>query len=355
MCGEKYLRIAVFVLLLGSPPHVRGKASFFGCSRPGDGITPAYAGKRFPTAALFRSSRDHPRVCGEKGWDYDAFLYQLGSPPRMRGKVDNVRCGQTYPGITPAYAGKRSTTQIFRHLYRDHPRVCGEKVFLSVPATSVLGSPPRMRGKVTPVSLVALWGRITPAYAGKRAVVPVYDVRFRDHPRVCGEKTDSQYQLPIMQGSPPRMRGKGVKWQVSRRLKWITPAYAGKSGLAALAAIDCRDHPRVCGEKPAGLQFLIRWMGSPPRMRGKEQPAIDDYNAVRITPAYAGKSGVQCCSIRRKWDHPRVCGEKLSEMFFAFLLIGSPPRMRGKVQKFIKAGFGWRITPAYAGKSGWWG
>ena len=46
MCGEKYLRIAVFVLLLGSPPHVRGKASFFGCSRPGDGITPAYAGKR---------------------------------------------------------------------------------------------------------------------------------------------------------------------------------------------------------------------------------------------------------------------------------------------------------------------
>ena len=72
MCGEKYLRIAVFVLLLGSPPHVRGKASFFGCSRPGDGITPAYAGKRFPTAALFRSSRDHPRVCGEKKvkkWD----------------------------------------------------------------------------------------------------------------------------------------------------------------------------------------------------------------------------------------------------------------------------------------------
>ena len=87
MCGEKYLRIAVFVLLLGSPPHVRGKASFFGCSRPGDGITPAYAGKRVPTAALFRSSRDHPRVCGEKGLNPVHRCCLLGSPPRMRGKA----------------------------------------------------------------------------------------------------------------------------------------------------------------------------------------------------------------------------------------------------------------------------
>lgn len=31
MCGEKYLRHAVFVLLLGSPPHVRGKDYFALC------------------------------------------------------------------------------------------------------------------------------------------------------------------------------------------------------------------------------------------------------------------------------------------------------------------------------------
>ena len=29
--------------------------------------------------------------------------------------------------ITPAWAGKRSTAQILRHLYGDHPRVGGEK------------------------------------------------------------------------------------------------------------------------------------------------------------------------------------------------------------------------------------
>ena len=66
MCGEKYLRIAVFVLLLGSPPHVRGKGfpllHFFVPA----GITPAYAGKRKNHGGVIRYTKDHPRVCGEK-------------------------------------------------------------------------------------------------------------------------------------------------------------------------------------------------------------------------------------------------------------------------------------------------
>ena len=87
MCGEKYLRIAVFVLLLGSPPHVRGKASFFGCSRPGDGITPACAGKSSPTHEQRSCSWDHPRMCGEKR-DVSLLAHlPPGSPPHVRGKA----------------------------------------------------------------------------------------------------------------------------------------------------------------------------------------------------------------------------------------------------------------------------
>ena len=148
MCGEKYLRIAVFVLLLGSPPHVRGKASFFGCSRPGDGITPAYAGKRFPTAALFRSSRDHPRVCGEKVSHCCTFSFQPGSPPRMRGKGIEPSAPVLPVGITPAYAGKSLMRSNATGTLEDHPRVCGEKTRLLVKPVQCLGSPPRMRGKV---------------------------------------------------------------------------------------------------------------------------------------------------------------------------------------------------------------
>ena len=107
MCGEKISMEILVPYISGSPPHVRGKVPPHCCFCPALGITPACAGKRFPTAALFRSSRDHPRVCGEKGWDYDAFLYQLGSPPRMRGKGKTTAGLSATRRITPAYAGKR--------------------------------------------------------------------------------------------------------------------------------------------------------------------------------------------------------------------------------------------------------
>ena len=127
MCGEKYLRIAVFVLLLGSPPHVRGKASFFGCSRPGDGITPAYAGKSCICLARLLPTWDHPRVCGEKYTYQRKFFHKEGSPPRMRGKVSSGICHVSYCGITPAYAGKSCAVHYFTMSPQDHPRVCGEK------------------------------------------------------------------------------------------------------------------------------------------------------------------------------------------------------------------------------------
>ena len=50
-------------------------------------ITPAYAGKSEKNAVIVRSLRDHPRVCGEKSrllWEH---FENMGSPPRMRGKV----------------------------------------------------------------------------------------------------------------------------------------------------------------------------------------------------------------------------------------------------------------------------
>ena len=51
----------------------------------------------------------------------------------------------------------------------DHPRVCGEKFYIVLPLYNLLGSPPRMRGKVSGEPLTSATARITPAYAGKRA------------------------------------------------------------------------------------------------------------------------------------------------------------------------------------------
>ena len=50
-------------------------------------VSPAYAGKSIPSDEFGNEDEDHPRVCGEKyaqGTDKDG---EVGSPPRMRGKV----------------------------------------------------------------------------------------------------------------------------------------------------------------------------------------------------------------------------------------------------------------------------
>ena len=49
-------------------------------------------------------------------------------------------------------------------------------------------------------------------------------------------------------------------------------------------------------------------------------------------------------------DHPRLCGEKLSDMGKKALSAGSPPPMRGKGVLYLKGISKRRITPAYAGK-----
>ena len=90
-------------------------------------------------------------------------------------------------------------------------------------------------------------------------------------------------------GSPPRMRGKVCTYSATEHGYGITPAYAGKSRPDPEPDAGTGDHPRVCGEKSAPMYPVPPVTGSPPRMRGKAQGALDGTETDRITPAYAGK------------------------------------------------------------------
>ena len=50
--------------------------------------------------------------------------------------------------------------------------------------------------------------------------------------------------------------------------------------------------------------------GSPPRGRGKVVLNCKSLPQLGITPAWAGKSETVCLPVLRRWDHPRVGGEK---------------------------------------------
>ena len=85
---------------------MRGKVFTVGGVGGDSGITPAYAGKSFAHFFQVCFAGDHPRVCGEKRNTLMPFSSGMGSPPRMRGKVSAFRTFYQLDGITPAYAGK---------------------------------------------------------------------------------------------------------------------------------------------------------------------------------------------------------------------------------------------------------
>ena len=91
-----------------------------------------------------------------------------------------------------------------------------------------------------------------------------------------------------------------------------------------------RDHPRGCGENDKLGGEAFDTLGSPPRMRGKLCLRINYWQVLRITPADAGKTDGFLKEIRPVEDHPRGCGENTPSFSAALLMMGSPPRMRGK-------------------------
>ena len=167
----------------------------------------------------------------------------------MRGKESALHRSQLQRRITPAHAGKSIWMIRIRYSIRDHPRACGEKFtqFKFVPDD--VGSPPRMRGKVFGQIAVPAFTGITPAHAGKRGRLFISACWYGDHPRACGEKPQPSQHLPAHPGSPPRMRGKEMGSPPAAPDPRITPAHAGKSHPTHRGQSAPRDHPRACGEK----------------------------------------------------------------------------------------------------------
>ena len=132
------------------------------------GITPACAGKSCNEIFDFYITEDHPRVCGEKNCRIQLKILKFGSPPRVRGKgLSAVICVHSLR-ITPACAGKSSTSLDTFPQNWDHPSVCGEKSRSYIMKYGEMGSPPRVRGKAITAINCDICFRITPACAGKR-------------------------------------------------------------------------------------------------------------------------------------------------------------------------------------------
>ena len=125
--GEKKFSSLSDIIRIGSPPHTRGKGSSTHSSFNTPRITPAHAGKRSSGADSAPPCGDHPRTRGEKSSPYSVTILIIGSPPHTRGKEFPVTYSSSDLRITPAHAGKREIQALGYRRNSDHPRTRGEK------------------------------------------------------------------------------------------------------------------------------------------------------------------------------------------------------------------------------------
>ena len=174
-----------------------------------------------------------------------------------------------------------------------------------------MGSPPRVRGTDLYQALQNDRTGITPACAGNRSFDGAQICLFKDHPRVCGEQGYKNLDQLQNMGSPPRVRGTVIGDEMNGWYYRITPACAGNSCQHFLILILVKDHPRVCGEQNIGLTRMVVYIGSPPRVRGTVNRVRNIKLTKRIPPACAGNSIYIPTNSAKVKDHPRVCGEQL--------------------------------------------
>ena len=214
------------------------------------------------------------------------------------------------------------------------------------------GSPPRVWGKQNKGNEVSDGRRFTPTCVGKTC--PEVPRTFLDlvHPHVCGENALMVCSPKRESGSPPRVWGKRSAryWQ----FVWtrFTPTCVGKTHPFAKKIAYPAVHPHVCGENPSCTRTAALRGGSPPRVWGKLYHVLYRLLFRRFTPTCVGKTQSNLCQGRQLVVHPHVCGENLWAWLQSDLLVGSPPRVWGKLCCPVLITTKLRFTPTCVGKTG---
>ena len=274
----------------GSSPRVRGKLLQFAGGHVAKRIIPARAGQTGVMTISSMTSPDHPRACGANSDGHRGEWGPDGSSPRVRGKRSRSCPPRTRRRIIPARAGQ--TPREWHQLIAgaDHPRACGANSIGFRCAHSASGSSPRVRGKLMRIALMIMNIRIIPARAGQTDNITRLRGLRLDHPRACGANMDLNIANAYRPGSSPRVRGKLDPAHVYALYRRIIPARAGQTRRRPQQTSRPPDHPRACGANLSLLRMLKFLSGSSPRVRGKPPALVDKSGGLRIIPARAGQT-----------------------------------------------------------------
>ena len=112
------------------------------------------------------------------------------------------------------------------------------------------------------------------------------------------------------------MRGILSKYFKERAIQRITPVYAGNTWHGFSQKNKNKDHPRLCGEYLTHSPSFPFYPGSPPSMRGILDRITNPCTGLRITPVYAGNTWGSASILFSSRDHPRLCGEYTKKILY---------------------------------------
>ena len=191
----------------GSSPHTRGTHDVCLIDTPPSRFIPAYAGNARRRRCPSRPVSVHPRIRGERAYQYPCQAPRSGSSPHTRGtRTGFVRTGGQARFI-PAYAGNASLRDRTRYTLKVHPRIRGERREPCGGNRTRFGSSPHTRGTQHGQPEHPLHPRFIPAYAGNASGSSTVIVHFPVHPRIRGERGLSMSGDSLVIGSSPHTRG----------------------------------------------------------------------------------------------------------------------------------------------------
>ena len=153
------------------------------------------------------STAVHPRERGEHVSWSDRWFAGAGSSPRARGTLSSSSLNHQESRFIPASAGNTPQSARPWCLAKVHPRERGEHYLIGRTAANNVGSSPRARGTLRPVSYRWQDKRFIPASAGNTPIASRERSASSVHPRERGEHRAPGQCHVARRGSSPRARG----------------------------------------------------------------------------------------------------------------------------------------------------
>ena len=125
----------------------------------------------------------------------------------------------------------------------------------------------------------------------------------------------------------------------------------GTSGRADAMERTGKDHPHACGDKKSNRFYRFKVVGSSPRVWGQVELFIRVSYVHRIIPTRVGTSCCEVVTPMLPTDHPHACGDKENIIRIITITLGSSPRVWGQVRLCAHTEPSARIIPTRVGTS----